>query len=190
MNSNRRDLIVGAGAALAALVGGLRMAEAQRMSAWQFGFDGIEGGRLELGRFRGRPVLVVNTASRCGFTKQYAGLQQVWTRYQPRGLTIIGVPSNDFGGQEPGTNEDIQAFCSKDFGVTFPLAGRTTVSGANAHPFYAWAARERPTETPRWNFHKYLIGRDGQIAAVFPTSTEPTDNRVILAIEKVLAGVA
>ncbi len=163
---------------------------AQRASAWQFGFDGIEGGRLELGSFRGRPVLVVNTASRCGFTNQYTGLQQLWTRYQPRGLTVVGVPSNDFGGQEPGSNADIQAFCSKDFGVTFPLAARTTVSGSQAHPFYAWAARERPTETPRWNFHKYLIGRNGQIAAVFPTSTAPTDDRVILAVEKALAGVA
>ncbi|MGL4976247.1 MAG: glutathione peroxidase [Bosea sp. (in: a-proteobacteria)] len=188
MNSNRRDVIAGAGAAL--LAGAPFQALAQRASAWQFGFDGIQGGRLELGNFRGKPVLVVNTASRCGFTKQYTGLQQLWTRYQSRGLTVIGVPSNDFGGQEPGSNADIAAFCSGDYGVTFPLAARTTVSGSEAHPFYAWAARERPTETPRWNFHKYLIGRNGQIAAVFPTSTAPTDERVILAIEKVLAGVA
>ncbi len=188
MNSNRRDVIAGAGAVL--LASAPVRALAQRASAWQFGFDGIEGGRLELGSFRGRPVLVVNTASRCGFTNQYTGLQQLWTRYQPRGLTVVGVPSNDFGGQEPGSNADIQAFCSKDFGVTFPLAARTTVSGSEAHPFYAWAARERPTETPRWNFHKYLIGRNGQIAAVFPTSTAPTDDRVILAVEKALAGVA
>ncbi|MGL5362680.1 MAG: glutathione peroxidase [Bosea sp. (in: a-proteobacteria)] len=188
MNSNRRDVIAGAGATL--LAGMSVQALAQRASAWQYGFDRIQGGRLELGSFRGKPVLVVNTASRCGFTRQYTGLQQLWTRYQPRGLIVIGVPSNDFGGQEPGSNADIAAFCSGDYGVTFPLAARTTVSGSEAHPFYAWAARERPTETPRWNFHKYLIGRNGQIAAVFPTSTAPTDDRVILAIEKALAGVA
>ncbi len=98
------------------------------------------------------------------------------------------MPANDFGGQEPGSNSDILGFCSSTFGVTFPLAAKTSVLGAEAHPFYRWAAQERPGETPRWNFHKYLIGRDGRIAAVFNSSTQPTDPRVITAIERALIG--
>lgn len=161
-------------------------ASAAEASAHAFSFEGIEGGTINLGEFRGRLLLVVNTASRCGFTGQYAGLQTLWTRYGARGLTVIGVPANDFAGQEPGSNEDILGFCSSRFGVTFPLAAKTSVIGADAHPFYRWAAGERPRETPRWNFHKYLIGRDGRIAAVFPTSVEPTDPRVLTAIERAL----
>lgn len=156
-------------------------------TAHAFRFEGIEGGTIDLSSFRGRPILVVNTASRCGFTRQYAGLQQLWTRYRARGLTVIGVPANDFAGQEPGSNAEILGFCSSTFGVTFPLAAKTSVIGADAHPFYRWAAAERPGETPRWNFHKYLIGRDGRIAAVFPTSVEPTDPRILTAIERALA---
>jgi glutathione peroxidase len=176
------------------LFGGLSMLAAPHASAaagrtaHAFGFDGIEGGRIDLAAFRGRLVLVVNTASRCGFTNQYAGLQTLWTRYRERGLTVIGVPANDFAGQEPGSNEEILGFCSQRFGVNFPLAAKTSVVGEGAHPFYRWAAAERPSETPRWNFHKYLIGRDGRIAAVFPTSVEPTDPRVLTAIERALIG--
>jgi glutathione peroxidase len=159
-------------------------------SAFKFSFEGIEGGTIDLAEFRGRPLLIVNTASRCGFTRQYSGLQQVWTRYRERGLVVIGVPANDFAGQEPGSNAEIMGFCSQTFGVSFPLTGKQTVVGEGAHPFYRWAATERPGETPRWNFHKYLIGRDGRIAAVFPTSVEPTDPRILTAIERVLVGPA
>jgi glutathione peroxidase len=157
-------------------------------NAYAFTFDGIDGGSLELRRFAGRPMLVVNTASRCGFTGQYAGLQDLWSRYRARGLVVIGVPANDFAGQEPGTNEEILGFCSGTFGVTFPLAGKTSVVGSRAHPFYRWAAAQRPGDQPRWNFHKYLIGRDGRIADVFPTSVSPTDERVIRAVERAFAG--
>lgn len=174
-----RRTILGAGLAAVATSGALASAHAHS-------FDGIEGGVINLGDYRGRLVMVVNTASRCGFTGQYAGLQALWIRYRARGLIIIGVPANDFAGQEPGSNEDILGFCSSRFGVTFPLAAKTSVIGPEAHPFYRWAAGERPTETPRWNFHKYLIGRDGRIAAVFPTSVEPTDPRVLTAIERAL----
>ncbi len=179
-----RRVLLGLAATLA-LGGSVRPASA---SAHSFSFEGIEGGVINLAEFRGRPVLVVNTASRCGFVNQYAGLQQLWTRYRARGLTVIGVPANDFAGQEPGSNEEILGFCSSTFGVSFPLAAKTTVVGERAHPFYRWAARERPADTPRWNFHKYLIGRDGRIAAVFPTSVEPTDPRVLTAIELALIG--
>lgn len=155
-------------------------------TAHDFSFEGISGGSIRLSELRGRPFMVVNTASRCGFTRQYAGLQALWTRYRDRGFVVIGVPANDFAGQEPGTNEEILGFCSSTFGVTFPLAAKTTVVGESAHPFYRWVARERPNDTPRWNFHKYLIGRDGRIAGVFSTATEPNDPRVILAIERAI----
>jgi glutathione peroxidase len=162
------------------------LAQTGRENAWSFTFPGIDGTDVPLRRFAGRPVLVVNTASRCGFTSQYEGLQQLWTRYRNRGLTVVGVPSNDFGGQEPGANADIQGFCSQTYGVSFPLAGKSEVLGDGAHPFYRWAAAERPSDRPRWNFHKYLIGRDGRIAAVFPTSTPPMDPNVIAAVERAL----
>ena len=117
---------------------------------------------------------------------QYAGLQQLWTRYRGRGLMIVGVPSNDFGGQEPGGTADIMRTAHGEYGIGFPLAAKAQVKGANPHPFYKWAAAERPLETPRWNFHKYLVGRDGHIAAVFATEIEPMDARVIDAIVKEL----
>jgi glutathione peroxidase len=139
-----------------------------------------------LSEYAGKPILVVNTASLCGYTPQYAGPQQLWTRYHDRGLMIVGVPSNDFGAQEPGTPTDIMKTAHDDYGVTFPLAAKAEVRGKNAHPFYKWAGIERPLDTPRWNFHKYLIGRDGHIAAVFPTATEPTDPGMVAAIEREL----
>jgi glutathione peroxidase len=158
-----------------------------RLTAYAFAFKALDGGDIRLADFAGKPILVVNTASQCGFTPQYAGLQQLWTRYHDRGLMMIAVPSNDFGGQEPGGAADIRETASHTYGVTFPIAEKAAVKGANPNPFYKWAASERPLDVPRWNFHKYLIGRDGRIAAAFPSEVEPTDSRVIMAIEKELA---
>jgi glutathione peroxidase len=157
-----------------------------RITAYAFSFAGLEGADIKLAEHAGRPILVVNTASLCGYTPQYAGLQQLWSRYQARGLLIVGVPSNDFGGQEPGGADDIVKTAHGEYGVSFPLAAKAQLKGPTAHPFYKWAASERPLETPRWNFHKYLVGRDGHIAAVFPTDIEPMDARVINAIVKEL----
>jgi glutathione peroxidase len=157
-----------------------------RITAYAFSFAGLEGGEIKLADHAGKPILVVNTASLCGFTPQYAGLQQLWERYRQRGLMIVGVPSNDFGGQEPGGAADITKTAHGEYGVGFPLAAKAQVKGASPHPFYKWAASERPLETPRWNFHKYLVGRDGHIAAVFATDIEPMDARVINAIVKEL----
>ena len=157
-----------------------------RVTAFVFSFPGLEGGEIKLAQYAGSPMLIVNTASLCGYTPQYAGLQQLWTRYHHRGLMIVGVPSNDFGGQEPGGPNDIVSTAHGQYGVGFPLAEKTQVKGPSAHPFYKWAVGERPLETPRWNFHKYLVGRDGHIAAVFPTDIEPMDARVINAIAKEL----
>jgi len=128
----------------------------------------------------------VNTASQCGYTPQFTGLQDLWKRFHDKGLMIVGVPSNDFGGQEPGGATEIAATAHSEYGVKFPMAAKTEVKGAKAHPFFRWAASERPQDLPRWNFHKYLIGRDGHIAAVFASSVDPTDTRVITAISKEL----
>jgi len=154
-----------------------------RLSAYAFSFTGLDGGSIRLADFAGKPILVVNTASQCGFTPQYAGLQQLWTRFHARGLMIVAVPSNDFGGQEPGGAAEIHETANHIYGITFPLTEKAVVRGASPHPFYRWAAAERPRDTPRWNFHKYLIGRDGHVAAAFATEIEPTDARVIAAIE-------
>jgi len=157
-----------------------------RPTAFAFSFARLDGGSLRLAEHAGKPILVVNTASQCGYTPQFTGLQQLWARYRDRGLLIIGVPSNDFGGQEPGGPAEINKTAHGEYGVNFPLAAKADVKGPAAHPFYKWAALERPGDSPRWNFHKYLIGRDGHVAAVFSTQIEPTDARVIAAIEKEL----
>ncbi|MEI7804320.1 MAG: glutathione peroxidase [Hyphomicrobiales bacterium] len=159
-----------------------------RTTAYAFSFPGLDGGDIRLVANSGKPILIVNTASLCGYTPQYTGLQELWTRYGPRGLLIVGVPANDFGGQEPGGAAEIIKTAHDGYHVGFPLAAKTVVKGPNAHPFYKWAALQRPTEQPRWNFHKYLVGRDGTIKGSFATAMEPTDPRIIAAIEKELAG--
>jgi glutathione peroxidase len=185
----RHFLTLIAGALAAPLLANRALAQApamNRVTAFAFSFTGLDGKEILLSAHAGKPILLVNTASLCGYTPQYTGLQQLWTRYGGRGLLILGVPSNDFGGQEPGGAAEISATAHKQFGVSFPLTAKVDVKGPGAHPFYKWAAAERPLDTPRWNFHKYLIGRDGRIAAVFPTALEPMDARVISAIEKEL----
>jgi glutathione peroxidase len=162
--------------------------EAPTGSAYDFGFIGIDGTPLNLGDWRGQPLLIVNTASLCGFTKQYAGLQELWTRYERQGLVVIAVPSNDFGEQEPDADGDIRTFCQGVFGVTFPIASKQAVIGESAHPFYRWAADAMgPGGAPSWNFHKYLIGRDGQLARSFSTKLSPTSPEMISWIERTLA---
>ncbi len=129
-------------------------------------------------------VLLVNTASLCGFTSQYKGLEELWRRYKDQGLVVLGVPSNDFGGQEPGSNEEIKRFCEASFDVTFPLADKQVVSGPNAHPLYRWAAAQTGAiGTPNWNFHKILIGRDGRVIDWFSavSGTGPKLDRAIEA---------
>lgn len=138
--------------------------------------------------FEGTVVLLVNTASFCGFTPQYEGLQEVWRTYRDRGLVVLGVPSNDFGRQEPGTEAEIKAFCEVNFAVDFPMTTKEHVRGPEAHPFYRWAAAELGAgAAPRWNFHKYLIGPDGRLVASFPTGVEPGSTEVTREIEAQLA---
>jgi glutathione peroxidase len=156
-------------------------------TAYSFAFESIDGKPLPLETYRGKAVMVVNTASFCGYTRQYAGLVDLWRAYRDRGLVVLGVPSNDFGGQEPGTEAEIKTFCEVNFDVDFPLAAKADVTGADAHPFYRWAARELGAgSVPKWNFHKYLVDADGRLTAWFPTATEPMASEVTRAVEAVL----
>ena len=155
-------------------------------TAWRFEFPALHGGEIRLKDYTNRPMLITNTASFCGFASQLEGLEQLWTRFGPRGLMVIGVPSGDFGGQEADNPADIAHQAEQGHGTHFPLTGKQHVKGDAAHPFYKWAAQQKPNDLPKWNFHKYLIGRDGQIAAVFGTMTGPTEARVISAILKEL----
>jgi glutathione peroxidase len=155
---------------------------ASRPTAYAYSFKRLAGGEIALSAYAGKPVLVVNVASLCGYTPQYTGLQDLFTRYRERGLMVVGVPSNDFF-QEPGAATEIEA-TAHQYKVNFPLTEKAIVRGSGAHPFYRWAALEKPLDPPRWNFHKYLVGRDGHIAAAFSSAIEPLDARVIAAIEK------
>ena len=137
-------------------------------------------------QFAGRVALVVNTASYCGFTQQYEGLERLYSRYQGRGLVVLGFPSNDFGRQEPGSSKEIAEFCFNTYGVAFPMFAKTRVSGAQADPLFVELAR-RSGSPPRWNFHKWLVGRDGQVIAAYPSGVDPMDPKVIRDIERALA---
>lgn len=167
----------------------MRRAVAQAMSriaAYAFSFPALAGGDVKLADYTCQPLVLVNTASLCGFTPQYVGFQQLWTEFHDRGLMIIGVPSNDFGGQEPGGGYRDRRD-QHQYGVTFPITAKSVVKGPNAHPFYKWGANIRPKDVPQWNFHKYLIGSDGSIAEAFPATVDPTDTRVKTAISRALA---
>jgi len=148
----------------------------------------IEGGTFDPGFFDGKAVLLVNTASFCGFTPQYEGLQALWQARRDDGLVVLGMPSNDFGNQEPGSEAEIQAFCETTFGIDFPMTAKQTVVGPDAHPLYRWAAEATgPAGVPRWNFHKILIGRDGRLAGWFGTTVAPDSPRLTAAIDAALA---
>jgi len=188
MPPSRRGLF-GLGLGLAALPGFSAFARTSTgMTAHDFSFTAIDGSPLPMKNFRNKVVLVVNTASQCGYTPQYTDLQALWVRYQARGLVVLGVPCNDFGGQEPGTAEDIKKFCEVNFDVDFPLTEKQSVSGAEAHPFYKWAAAELgEVAKPRWNFHKYLIDGEGHLVDWFSTVTKPSAEKVIAAVEAALS---
>ncbi len=164
------------------------VATAGRDTAYQFEFTGLWTERVPMTAFEGNVVLVVNTASHCGYTPQYEGLQAIYTEYHAQGFEIVGVPSNDFAGQEPGSSADIRNFCALNYGVTFPMTGKTDVVGEHAHPFYQWArAQLGESAVPGWNFHKILIGRDGRLIAAFPSNVTPTSDQLRAAITRALA---
>lgn len=159
-------------------------------SVYDFQLPRLGGGTLDLADYAGRPLLIANTASKCGFTPHYAGLQHVWDTYRNRGLVVIGVPSNDFGGQEPGGEEEIGAFCQRNYGVSFPMAGKVHVSGREAHRLFRFLGDAGGVlARPRWNFYKYVVGADGRLAAWFSSLTKPDSGRVKAAIEEALPHV-
>ncbi|MDW8397567.1 MAG: glutathione peroxidase [Acetobacteraceae bacterium] len=161
-------------------------AAAAQTDAFGFRFRAIEGGELPLSQFRGRPMLVVNTASFCGYTPQYAGLQRLHERYGPRGLVVLGVPSQEFR-QESGDEATISQFCDAEFGITFPMTGLERLRGRDAHPFYLWlAAQAGPVG---WNFHKYLVWPDGLRVQAFATGVQPEAPALLRAIEAALAAM-
>jgi glutathione peroxidase len=165
-------------------LGGAAMAE----TAYDFAFEKIEGGALPMSQFKGKTVLVVNTASFCGYTYQYEGLESLWKKYKDKGLVIVGVPANNFGGQEPGSNAEIQTFCTAKYDVDFPMAAKVSVKGNDAHPFYKWAKDTLgASKAPEWNFHKYLVSADGTLVGAFPSAVEPGSRELSSAIDKALA---
>lgn len=156
-------------------------------SAHDYSFSTIGGEPLPLTTFKDKVVLVVNTASQCGLTPQYDGLEQLYSAYKDKGLVVLGVPCNQFAGQEPGTEAEIKDFCETRFGVDFPLTAKADVKGDGAHPFYRWAEQELgEPAVPVWNFHKILIGKDGEAIRAFGPRTDPLDSEITDAIEKAL----
>ncbi len=187
---SRRMVLLAFGAGFAGLgfgTTGLAATSQVPKSAHDFGFTSIEGDPLHLSDFAGKAVLLVNTASRCGFTYQYEALQGLWERYRERGLVVLAVPSNDFGAQEPGSSTTIKEFCETTFGIDFPMTEKQRVKGRDAHPLYQWIATRLSQEAaPRWNFHKFLIDAKGQVVAGWPSRVEPQSPEVLAAIEAAL----
>jgi glutathione peroxidase len=156
-------------------------------NAYDYSFDALTGGPLPMTTFKDKVVLVVNVASKCGLTPQYDALEKLYSDYKDKGLVVLGVPSNQFAGQEPGTAEEIEEFCRTTYGIDFPMAAKVDVKGDDAHPFYKWAKDEigEPAE-PVWNFHKLLVGKDGKLINVFGPRTTPDDPEVVKAIQEAL----
>jgi glutathione peroxidase len=157
------------------------------MSVHDFTLRTIDGADQSLTDFRGNVLLIVNTASACGFTPQYAGLEKLHETYEPRGLRVLGFPSNDFGRQEPGTEQEIKTFCSTQYNVTFPLFSKITVKGPSKHPLYAFLTQAPPAGDVKWNFAKFLVGKDGKVIARYDSSVTPQDPALLAQIEKALA---
>ena len=155
--------------------------------AYDFEFKDLDGSNLSLNQFKGKIIIAVNVASQCGFTKQYDDMQKIWEKYESKGVVMIGIPSNDFGKQEPGNSEDIKNFCEAKFGISFPMTEKVNVKGINAHPFYKWAEKNHGNSAvPKWNFHKIIINKSGKIEDTFASITKPSSKRFIAAIEKAL----
>jgi len=182
MRVHRREFL----ALLAATPAGAALAAQGDSNAYAFSFARAEGGSIPLSAYRGKPILIVNTATQCGLAGQFAGLEALWQRYRERGLVLIAVPSNDFGGQEPLDGAAIAEAIRQSHGATYVITGKNAVRGEEAHPFYRWAAAQRPGESPTWNFHKYLIGRDGSLIGSFSSSTDPVSPELVQAIGRAL----
>ena len=155
--------------------------------AYDFNFNYLDGSPLSLAEYKNKVIVVVNVASQCGFTNQYEDMQKIWETYQKKGLIILGVPSNNFGNQEPGSNKEIKNFCEAKFGITFPMTEKVSVKGEKAHPFYVWAKKNHgKSAVPKWNFHKIIIDKSGKVSETFTSITKPTSKKFKRSIEKLL----
>ena len=154
--------------------------------AHEFSFNSIDGKKINLKDYKEKVIVIVNVASRCGFTNQYEGLQKLWSKYQDQNLVVIGVPTNNFN-QEPGSNKEIKDFCETNFGVTFPMTEKINVIGKNSHPFYKWARKDFGIGAiPKWNFHKIIIGKNGKIVETFSSITKPSSGKFLKIIENLI----
>ena len=154
---------------------------------FDFKINTIDGDELNLSTYKGKTVLIVNVASNCGFTKQYDDLQNLYDIYSEKGLVILGIPSNQFGGQEPGSENEIKDFCETNCNITFPMTSKYDVKGENAHPIFLWAKKSFGNSTvPKWNFHKILVNKHGKIVDTFASFTNPRSNKIIKKIEDIL----
>ena len=155
--------------------------------AYDFNFNDLDGTTINLEEYKNKVIVVVNVASQCGFTSQYEDMQEVWKNYQTKGIMMIGVPSNDFGAQEPGTNKEIKNFCEAKFSITFPMTEKVSVKGVKAHPFYVWAKNNHgKSAVPKWNFHKIIIDKSGKINETFSSVTNPSSKRFMKTLEDLL----
>jgi glutathione peroxidase len=168
---------------LFALLGGVAHAKEAKMSVLDLTVPTIDGNQQPLSAYRGKVLLIVNVASECGFTPQYVGLEKLWEEYKGRGLVVLGFPSNDFGGQEPGSEAEIKKFCSTNFHVSFPMFAKVKTKGDGQAPIYKLLAEKGE---PKWNFHKYLVGKDGKIVAAFASKVAPESAELRQAIEAAL----
>jgi glutathione peroxidase len=154
---------------------------------FDFKINSIKGDELSLSDFKGQTMLIVNVASNCGFTKQYDDLQKLYDNYKDKGFVVLGVPSNQFGAQEPGKNSEIKDFCETNFNITFPMTSKYDVKGDNAHPIYKWAKETYGNSTiPKWNFHKILINKDGKVEDTYASFTTPMSKKIIKKLEQIL----
>jgi len=159
---------------------------AQHNSIYDFKVEALDGGQIDFSEFKGKKILIVNTASKCGLTPQYEGLEKLHEKYQDE-LVIVGFPANNFLKQEPGTNEEIGAFCQKNYGVKFLMAAKISVKGKNQHPIYTWLTQKRynglKDNSVKWNFQKYLFNEEGSLVEVFSPQTKPLDEKIISKLQ-------
>ena len=155
-------------------------------TAYDYEFNSIDGDLIKLSQYKGKVIVVVNVASRCGYTPQYEDLQTLWSEYKSKDLVVLGIPTNNFR-QEPGSNKEIKNFCETNFGITFPMTEKINVIGNNSHPFYKWARKDYGIGAiPKWNFHKIIIGKDGKVAETFSSIIKPSSKKFIKVIENLI----
>ena len=168
------------------LIGNNTSADYEKL-AYDFAFKDLDGSELSLAEFKNKVIIVVNVASQCGFTSQYADMQKIWEMYQEKNVVVLGVPSNDFGQQEPGSNKEIKNFCEAKFGITFPMTEKVSVKGSEAHPFYIWAKENHgKSAVPKWNFHKIIINKEGKIEKTFSSMTNPSSKKFNEIIKRLI----